>query len=115
MLQLTNRAVLTVAPKEPFIHWVHTTDANSGHITAEDIHEASHAYLVDDSEDGNEPEYLILKNFKAIFEEELHGWCTDESIWPQKRDLKTFRQWFTVTVHGIVLDLGKKPPFVEEW
>ena len=115
MLQLTNRAVITISPNEPFLRWVQTADANSAHITMEDINEASHAYLVDDSEDGSEPDSLVRKNFKSIFEEELSGWYTDESMWPQKRDLKTFRQWFTVTVHGIVLDLGKKPPVVEEW
>jgi hypothetical protein len=115
MLQFTNRAVITITAKEPFLRWVQTAAADSAHITMGDINEASHAYLVDDSEDGNEPDYLVRKNFKAIFEEELNGWYTDESMWPQKRDLKTFRQWFTVTIHSTVLDLGKKPPVLEEW
>lgn len=71
-------------------------------------------YLVDASEDGDDPEKLINKNFRGIFEEELAGWYTDEEAWPKKMDLRVFKQWFHVKVHEIVVDIGKKQPIAEE-
>ena len=70
---------------------------------------------VDASEDGDDPEKLIKKNFKVIFEEELAGWYTDEEAWPKKMDLRVFKQWFHVKVHEIVVDIGKKLPIAEEY
>lgn len=64
-------------------------------------------YLVDDSLDGGDPEKLIRKNLKVIFDEELIGWCTDENAWPQIMDLRVVKPWFHVKVHDIVLDIGK--------
>jgi hypothetical protein len=31
-------------------------------------------------------------------------WQRDENTWPQKRDFKTFKEWFEVEVHSVVLD-----------
>lgn len=115
MLDIINKAAITVIPKEPFIKWVQGTDAKAAEISDEDILSNSQVYLVDASEDGDDPEKLIKKNFKVIFEEELAGWYTDEETWPDKMDLRLFKQWFHVTVHGIVLDIGKKLPIAEEY
>ena len=114
MQQIVNRSVIVVTPRAPFLEWVQNADDRSAHITAEDVAYSPNAYLVTDTEDGMDPEKLIKKNFKAIFEEELTGWIVDESIWPQKRDLRTFKQWFQATVHEIVYDLSDKPLLLEE-
>ena len=115
MLDIINKAAITVIPKEPFIKWVQGTDAKAAEISAESIQAYSQVYLVDASEDGDDPEKLIKKNFKVIFEEELAGWYTDEEAWPKKMDLRLFKQWFHVKVHEIVLDIGKKLPIAEEY
>ena len=108
MHQLINKAAITVIPKEPFIKWVQSTDAEAAEIPDESILSNSQVYLVDASEDGDDPEKLIKRNFKVIFEEELAGWYTDEEVWPKKMDLRLFKQWFHVKVHDVVLDIGKK-------
>ena len=115
MLDIINKAAITVIPKEPFIKWVQSTDSKAAEISDEDILSNSQVYLVDASEDGDDPEKLIKRNFKVIFAEELAGWYTDEETWPDKMDLRLFKQWFHVTVHGIVLDIGKKLPIAEEY
>ncbi len=56
---------------------------------------------------------MIAKNYREIFEEELNSWFTDESC-GQKRDLKTFRQWFQVDFHGMVVDLSEEDFYTEE-
>ena len=115
MQEIINKAAITVIPKEPFIRWVQSTHPKAAETYTESIQAYSQAYLVDASEDGDDPEKLIMKNFKVIFEEELAGWYTGEETWPDKMDLELFKQWFHVTVHGIVLDIGKKQPIAEEY
>ena len=115
MLDIINKAAITVIPKEPFIKSVQSTDSKAAEISDEDILSNSQVYLVDDSLDGDDPEKLIKRNFKVIFEEELAGWYTDEEAWPKKMDLRLFKQWFHVKVHEIVVDIGKKLPIAEEY
>ena len=48
----------------------------------------------------------ILENiYPAIFENELHGWDTDEADWPQGRDFAMFKAWFEIELHSVVEDL----------
>ena len=115
MQQIANRTAIVVTPKEPFIKWVQSTGEAGMVTTVEEILEGPNVYLVDDSLDGMGEERLLKKNFAGIFEEELNGWIIDETMWPQKRDIKTFRQWFHVHVCEIVLDMGTKPLEIEEY
>jgi len=41
----------------------------------------------------------------AIFENELHGWHTDEAGWPRGRDFAMCKEWFEVELHSVVEDL----------
>jgi hypothetical protein len=38
----------------------------------------------------------------VIFEQTLDDWYTDETLWPQKRSLKLFREWCDVRLRPIV-------------
>jgi hypothetical protein len=52
--------------------------------------------------------------FAGVFENELYGWHTVESDWPQNRTLETFRQWFRIEFHTIVEDLVDGPLLDDE-
>jgi len=54
------------------------------------------AYLVPDFEDDEEEQAMLDKVYIQVFENELYGWHTDESVWPATRDLETFREWFSI-------------------
>jgi hypothetical protein len=84
MKEIKNRAVIIVRPKAPFIEWVRSLDDKSKRITAEDIAEEPNVYLVTAYEMDGEKDQLIAENYKEIFEKELNGWITDESVWPKK-------------------------------
>lgn len=71
MHQLINKAAITVIPKEPFIKWVQSTDAEAADIPDESILSYSRMYIVDDSLDGDDPEKPIKRNFKVIFNDSL--------------------------------------------
>ena len=51
----------------------------------------------------------LRKFCKAIFEEELESWYTDPSLWPAKRDFRTFCRWFRWSYHSVIVDLASEP------
>jgi hypothetical protein len=57
----------------------------------------------------------LRRYFPQIFENELAGWYLRIADWPQKRDLRTFRDWFEVKVSTVVLDLCKLHMELEEF
>jgi hypothetical protein len=99
-----NRSLIIVTVKQPFIDWAHLTDPEDD-TELNDINDDPTAYLV--------PEYPIIDEQEAIidwcatyvFENELMSWCTDEELWPTRRDAATFREWFDVKFHSMVNDI----------
>jgi len=55
----------------------------------------------------------VRKHYREIFEQALDSWMTDASVWPDKRDLRTFRKWFDVEYHDFLVDLCDEPLFSE--
>ena len=102
---MLNRAAVILKYKEPFIRWLNESDPyddNPG-ITLESANEERTIYLIRD-EDAEKLEQWISLNFEALFERELEGWYTDESLWPQKLDRRLFNKWFEVECHTVLLD-----------
>jgi len=112
-LKEINRSVLIVRSKEPFLYWLNSLP-DPGDYTLEDINEDQSAFLLPEYEDDRKKENILRKYFTQIFEEQLYGWWTDPDAWPIKRDLKTFKNWFDVEFHSVVLDLVDKPILVVE-
>ena len=105
---MINRVAVTVKSKEPFIEWVNSSDPyndNPG-MTIESVNEDNNVYLIDDRYAERFEDWL-KKNYRTIFEIELNDWYTDPSLWPQKRDLRTFRKWFSIECNSVVYDLGR--------
>jgi hypothetical protein len=57
------------------------------------------------------PDTLVKKYCKEIFEIELDGICTDEKEWPKKRNFSVFKEWFNYEVSDYVIDLSSKAIF----
>jgi len=72
-------------------------------------------YLVPPDPKEEEESAPLQKWFSAVFERELESWYLDEARWPQRRDLKTFLQWFDVWIESVVVDLGQGPLEHEDW
>ena len=64
-------------------------------------------FLADDLENEPEPEGIVKKYYKMIFEYELHEWMTPEETWPRNRELRTFLEWFDVDICTMVIDLSR--------
>jgi hypothetical protein len=103
-----NRAAIILKYKEPAVRWINEADPcqdNPG-ITAENVNSDRTVYLIRD-EDADTPDALekwLKKNYKALFEAELEGWYNDPDLWPKKRTLKVFREWFDVECHSLLFD-----------
>ena len=69
------------------------------------VNDDNTAYLLPDYEDDHQRDRILSRYYALIFEEQLAGWWTDQSHWPGKRDLRTFKKRFDVEFHSVVLDL----------
>ncbi|GMR06098.1 MAG: hypothetical protein BMS9Abin25_0681 [Gammaproteobacteria bacterium] len=105
---MINRSSITLKYREPAVKWINEADPyndNPG-ITLTSVNKDRIVYLIRE-EDADTPDDLkewIELNYEALFENELDGWYTDESLWPKKRTLKLFYNWFDVECNTVILD-----------
>jgi len=105
---VVNRSAILLRYQTPAIIWINEADPydDDPGNTAESVNEERTVYLISDT-DGESDEAVerwIKRNYKALFEEELDGWYTDPALWPQKRTLRLFREWFDVECHTVLID-----------
>lgn len=102
---MVNRGAVILKYKEPFIQWINEADPieNTSVITISQANQERTVYLISDGDAENIKKW-IRANHITLFENELEGWYTDESLWPKKRDYKTFMQWVDVECHSVILD-----------
>ena len=112
---MVNRAAVILRYKDPIVKWINEADPyeDSSEVSLVSANEDRTVYLVSDGEAENIDRW-ILENHVILFESELEGWYTDESLWPKKRDLKTFKEWFEIECHSMVLDTVGGPIFDDE-
>lgn len=105
---MINRAALLLRYKEPAVQWINEADPNpdSRTLSFEEVNGDRLVYLLKD-EDADSPNHVekwVKKNFEALFENELSGWYTDTSLWPQPLTHQLFQRWFEVECHSIIVD-----------
>jgi len=100
-----NRAISVVKSNKPFLDWLHSieNDGNSK-ITMEDLLRECSTFLLPDYDFESEYKQAIKDIYEDIFEIELEGWYTDESLWPKDRSYKVFCEWFDIEIHSCVYD-----------
>ena len=101
-----NRGAIVVKPKQPYVDWANSCDEFPTKTTVAEARDDCHAYLVPCWDDDKEFERILSKVCRFIFDNELSGWSTDESIWPKRRGFATFQEWFEVEAHSMVFELG---------
>lgn len=113
-LYVTNRVVVTILPKAPFVEWINAADPTPANatVTFEDAREEPSAFLIPTggTNDLDQPgKRWIERNWKMVFEQLLEDWYVDPDLWPRNRTLKMFREWCEVCIHTIVLDYADTP------
>ncbi len=106
-MYLINRQVAIVKPKQPFVDWVDSISEDpSENVSLKEVRSECTVYLVADGANNEEEALEYLYEFyDEIFADQLDGWYTDETRWPQDISLVKFKQWFDIEVHSMVVDL----------
>jgi len=110
---MVNRAAVLLRYRKPAVAWINEADPyhDDPGITLSDTNEERTVYLIsnEDADDAKTFEGWLKSNYLALFETELEGWYVDESLWPEKRNFETFKSWFSVECHTVLLDtVGSK-------
>jgi hypothetical protein len=105
-MRVLNRTAVTITGAQPYIDWTQGADADfaKGAITVARAKTFGTAYLLPEFELEEDVTEWVEENVQLLFEFQLAAWTEDESVWPPLRDLKTFRAWFRVDVHNVVID-----------
>lgn len=107
MLPTINRNLVLIEPTTVFLDWARKFPGVDQALTLEELLEDNTAYLIPEQEEG--PDAWLKRNYKIIFDVELDGWCTDQSLWPKVRSFKAFKKFFTVRFSSLIIELGKGP------
>lgn len=117
-----NRGMVMLRYKQPFLDWANAADPNPPlHLTLANLEDDGEAFLIQNYESGDPVDGAedavkwVEKRWRMFFEHILSDWLTDESLWPQKRTLKMFREWFAVEYRSMVWDMADEPLAVEDW
>jgi hypothetical protein len=107
-MRVINRTAVTITGGQPYVQWTLTTDADfaKGAITVARAKTYGSAYLLPELELEEDVQEWVEDNAGWLFEFQLAAWTEDESRWPATRDLKTFRQWFRIDIHSVVVDVA---------
>ena len=108
-MRVVNRTAVSLVGAGPFVEWMrsHDADANKGALTVARAKPYGTAVLLPEFELEEDIQEWIEDNASWLFEFQLAAWTEDESTWPPTRDLKTFREWFRVDIHSVVVDVGE--------
>jgi hypothetical protein len=107
-MRVINRTAVTIVGGGPYVEWTRSCDAdlNKGSLTVARSTLFGTAYLLPELDYEEDLLEWVEDNYVSLFEWQLSTWTEDESVWPQVRDLKTFKEWFRVDIHNTVVDVG---------
>ena len=107
-MRLINRTAVSIVGAKPYVDWTRTTDSTTDRspVTIARATPFGTAILLPELELEEDVQEWVEENADWLFEFQLSTWTDDESIWPATRDLKTFREWFRVDIHNVVVDVA---------
>jgi hypothetical protein len=106
-MRVINRTAVTITGAQPYVEWTqqHDADVNKGQLTIRRARPYGTAFLLPEAELEEDLQEWIEDNFADLFEFQLSSWTEDQTVWPPSRDLKTFRTWFRIDIHSLVVDV----------
>lgn len=107
-MRVVNRTAATITGAKPYVDWTLKTDAdtNKGALTVPRAKVYGSAFLLPEFELEEDVLEWVEEKADWLFEFQFDAWTEDRSTWPDTRDLNTFRQWFNVDIHSVVVDVA---------
>lgn len=104
-MYLIDRFVAVIKPKQPFFDWLDSQPDREPDLTLEELRDDCNVFLIPEYDTNEQAMRYIERNHKEIFELQLLDWYLDDSVWPEKRTLSVFKQWFDIEIHSVVYDM----------
>jgi hypothetical protein len=105
---MLNRAAIILRYKAPAVQWINDADSyeEGTEVTLDAANRDRPVYLISDQDAENDDVVAgwIELNYESLFEGELDGWYTDDSLWPDNLTLNLFYEWFDVECHTVIED-----------
>lgn len=114
-MYIIDRGVVTIKPKQPYLNWVKNLPDPDTKITLEELRNDCDAFLVPENDSDPDGMKFIKANYGWLFESQLENWWRMEADWPATRDWKTFKEWFDIEFHSVVIDSADQPISRDEW
>jgi hypothetical protein len=107
-MRVINRIAVTVVGAQPYRDWTRQkpADSHEGGLTVVRANTFGSAFLLPELELEEDVHEWIEENAGWLFEFQLAAWTEDEASWPAVRDLRTFKEWFRVDIHSVVVDVA---------
>ena len=107
-MRVVNRTAISLVGAAPFVEWMrgHDADANKGTLTVARAKPYGTVILLPEFELEEDIQEWIEDNVSWLFEFQLGHVDRGRVVMAARRDLKTFREWFRVDIHSVVVDAG---------
>ena len=107
-MRVVNRIAVTITGAKAYMDWTcqHDADPAKGTLTVARVKPYGTAFLLPEFELEEDVQEWVEENASWLFDFQLEAWTGDQSVWPGTRDLKTFREWFRIDIHNMVVDMG---------
>lgn len=103
-MYFVDRSLAVIKPKQPFLDWLNSVPGSEVSLSLEDLRQDCTSLLIPECEEQEDGIAYIDELAERLFEMELAAWYEDTTLWPQKRSLKLFWEWFDVEIHCVVFD-----------
>jgi hypothetical protein len=106
-----------VVPKQAAFDWIVAVDPLPLSLTLEQVRSELDGYLVSQEkvETTEDAQRWVYRRWEMFFEQFLNEWYSDETLWPKKRSLKMFKEWFDIRYHAMLWDMLDEPIEHEDW
>lgn len=101
---IVDRSAAVLKPTQAFLDWLNHLPGNEVSLTLDEIRSDCTVVMIPEVNDQEDGVAFIDDIADKLFEMELSSWVSEESLWPQKRNLKLFWEWFDVEIHVGVMD-----------
>lgn len=103
-MDVINRAVAIIKPRQPHLDWANSLPDQTDPVTLEELRTDCTAILIPGVDEPAEAAAFLADHDDQIFEMALDAWHRDPQAWPTNRTYATFREWFAIELHSLMLD-----------
>lgn len=105
-MQIINRDLLVITPREACVNWANGLDEGF-ELSAEDMsgHDTASTYLIPEFEDEHEALSWMSSDPGLWFALLLQEWTSDETKWPEDQSWENLNRFFEISYQSLIYDM----------